>query len=104
MELTARERGLLDNLEMLIRKGDAVSEAQSKLALITGEPSLVQKVVDYRQAIAEHRRNIAASVALLDPEDAPEPWYTGPSAEDVFWPGLKKSLERDPGWRDAVPS
>ena len=104
MDLSPRERGLLDNLEMLIRKGDAVIEASNKLALITGEPELVQKVVDYRQAIAEQRRNIAASVALLDPEDAPEPWYTGPSAEDIFWPGLKTALEMDPGWREAVPS
>jgi hypothetical protein len=104
MELTERERGVLDQIELLIRQGRSVGEAAATLSLLTGEDDVVAKMVAYRQEIATHRRNIAGRVALYDPEDAPEPWYTGPSAYDVFWPGLKAMLESDPGWSAAVPS
>jgi len=104
MELTERERGVLDQVEMLIRQGRSVEEAANILSLLTGEDELVAKMLAYRQEIAEQRRNIAGTAALYDAEDAPAPWYTGPSEHDVFWPGLQAMLEGDAGWVAAVPS
>lgn len=89
---------------MLIRQGRSEDEARSTLALISNEDELVAKMVAYRHAIAEERRKIAGTSVLYDPEDAPPPWYTGPSPGDIFWPGLKSLLESDPGWVDAVPA
>jgi hypothetical protein len=104
MDLTDRERGVLEQIEMLIRQGRSVEEAAQTLTLLTQEDALVAKMVTYRREIAEQRRNIAGRTALYDAEDAPAPWYTGPSQHDIFWPGLRAMLEVDPGWKEAVPS
>lgn len=104
MELTGRERSVLEQIEMLIRQGRSEQEAASTLSLIAGEDELVSKMVAYRHSIAEARRKIVGKSALYDAEDVPPPWYTGPSEHDIFWPGLKKLLENDPGWVSAVPS
>lgn len=104
MDLTERERSVLDQIELLIRQGRSETEAASTLALLTSEDDLVAKMVAYRHEIAAERRKIATKVALYDAEDAPPPWYRGPSNFDIYWPGLKKLLESDPGWLDAVPS
>ncbi|MGV0656685.1 Z1 domain-containing protein [Mycolicibacterium thermoresistibile] len=103
-ELTQRERGVLEQLELLIRQGKSESDAASTLAVLTNEDDLVERMVRYRHAIAEERRTFAKKEALYDPEDIPPPWYTGPSEYDVFWPALKNHLEADPGWVEAVPS
>lgn len=103
-ELTERERSVLENLELLIRQGKPESEAASTLVLLTGEDALVEKMVNFRHSVAEERRSFAKKEALYDLEDIPPPWYTGPSAHDIFWPALKSHLEADPGWIDAVPS
>lgn len=104
LELTDRERSVLEQIEMLIRMGRSEQEAASTLSIISGEDQLVTKMVAYRHSIAEERRQVAATSALYDAEDAPAPWYTGPSEHDIFWPGLKALLEDDPGWVSAVPS
>lgn len=104
MELTDRERSALEQIEMLIRQGRSEKEAADTLSLLTREDELVAKMMAYRHSIAEARRKFAGTSALYDAEDAPPPWYTGPSAHDVFWPGLKRLLENDPGWISAVPS
>lgn len=104
MELTDRESGVLEQIELLIRQGRSENEAGETLILLTGESDLVAKMVAYRHSIAEARRKFARKSALFDAEDAPPPWYTGPSAHDIFWPGLRRLLEDDAGWIDAVPS
>lgn len=104
MDLTPRERGVLDQLEMLLRQNNSLQEAARKLAVMLEDQGLVERVVAARQRIANERRYIALDTALIDPEDAPEPWYTGPSAEDLFWPAFRATLEADPGWKDAVES
>lgn len=104
MELTERESSVLEQLEMLIRQGRSEEEASATLALISGEDDLVSRMAAYRHAIAEERRKIAAKSALYDAEDAPPPWYTGPKAHDIFWPGLRRLLEADASWVEAVPS
>jgi hypothetical protein len=104
MQLSDRERGVLEQIEMLIRQGRSVDEAAATLSLLTGEDELVSKMLAYRQAIIQERRKVAERTALFDAEGAPAPWYEGPSPNDVFWPGLKKMLESDPGWAAAVPS
>lgn len=104
LELTDRERGVLEQIELLIRQGRSEKDAGETLTLLTGESDLVAGMVAYRHAIAEARRKVARKSALFDAEDAPPPWYTGPSEHDIFWPGLKRLLEEDAGWVDAVPS
>lgn len=104
MELTPQESGILGYLEDLVRRGDSVDEAAAKVVVITGLPALVEKVVNVRKAIASERQHVAINSALVDPEDLPPPWYTGPAVGDLFWPTLRTSLERDPGWSAAVPS
>lgn len=103
-ELNSRERSILDLLEEWIRKGKTVSEAADAVAVIANDQPIVDHVVKIRQSIADERQNIAMNSALVDPEDAPQAWYTGPAAEDEFWPSLKKRLELDNGWASAVES
>lgn len=104
MDLTPRERSVLDQLELLLRQNNSLREATNTLTVLVDDRELVERVAAIRQEIANDRRHIALDTALVDPEDAPEPWYTGPSAEDLFWPAFKSTLEADPGWRDAVAS
>src|SRR4051794_32740117 len=100
MDLSDREQSVLEQIEMLIRQGRSEGEAASTLGLITGEDELVARMVAYRHAIAEERRTFARRSALYDAEDVPAPWYTGPRAQDIFWPGLRSVLEADTSWRD----
>src|SRR3954471_18404610 len=104
VELSDRERHVLEQIELLIRQGRSEDEASEVLSLLTQEEGLVARMVAYRHAIAQERRTIAVKSALFDAEDAPEPWYLGPQPHDIFWPGLKALLEPDPKWVDAVPS
>lgn len=104
MELTARERAALDQIEMLIRQGRAEDDAADTLRVLLNDDALVDRVLSFRREIAESRRTLVGDRALFDPEEESEPWYTGPSEHDVFWPTLKAALESDPSWVDAVPS
>lgn len=105
MELNAQERGLLDQLELLIRQGRSESEAAATLGVILpGEDGLISRVLGFRHEIAEQRRTIAWNNAIFDPEDEGGPWYSGPTATDVFWPHLEAKLTADPSWVTAVPS
>lgn len=105
VELSAQERGLLDQLEMLIRQGRSEDQAAATLGVILpGQDDLLSRVVAFRHEIAEQRRTVAWNNAIFDPEDEGEPWYGGPTSTDVFWPQLKSNLEADPSWAAAVPS
>lgn len=101
--VTDQEHAVLEQLELLIRMGNSVPEAAAKLAVML-DTELVDRVVAMRQEIAEDRRHIANSHALVNPEDGPVSWYTGPSENDRFWPVLKATLEEDAEWVAAVPS
>jgi hypothetical protein len=103
-ELTTQERSVLDQLELLVRKGDSVDEAADKLRTMFGASALVDHVLAVRTEIADAARTLSWQRAMTDPEDNSAPWYTGPSGEDLFWPGLRTVLEQDPGWAEAVPS
>ena len=106
VEMSEREQAVLAQLEMLIRQGRSESEASNTLKVILrpDESELVDRVVDFRHAIAEERRTIATGSSLFDPEDEGGAWYPGPSDMDVFWPDLKQFLLADPSWTAAVPS
>lgn len=105
MELSAQERALLEQLELLIRQGRSEAEAASTLGVILpGQDELLARVVAFRHQIAEDRRTLAWNNAIFDPEDDDGPWYGGPSSIDVFWPKLRANLEADPSWVEAVPS
>ena len=105
MELSAQERALLEQLELLIRQGRSEAEAASTLGVILpGQDELLARVVAFRHQIAEDRRTMAWNNAIFDPEDDDGPWYGGPSSMDVFWPKLRANLEADPSWVEAVPS
>ena len=59
MELSARERTILDQLEMLIRQGRSETEAAATLKSSSpARTQLVDRVLDFRHAIAEQRRTI----------------------------------------------
>ena len=105
MELSAQERALLEQLELLIRQGRSEAEAASTLGVILpGQDDLLARVVAFRHEIAEERRTMAWNNAIFDPEDDDGPWYGGPTSMDVFWPRIKANLEADPSWVEAVPS
>ena len=105
MELSAQERALLEQLELLIRQGRSETEAAATLGVILpGQDELLARVLAFRHDIAEQRRTVAWNNAIFDPEDDGGPWYGGPSSMDVFWPKLKANLEADPSWVEAVPS
>ena len=105
MELSAQERALLEQLELLIRQGRSEAEAAATLGVILpGQDELLARVVAFRHEIAEQRRTMAWNNAIFDPEDDGGPWYGGPTSMDVFWPQLKANLEADPSWVAAVPS
>jgi hypothetical protein len=105
VELSAQERALLEQLELLIRQGRSEAEAAATLGVILpGQDELLARVVAFRHEIAEQRRTMAWNNAIFDPEDDGGPWYGGPSSMDVFWPKLKANLEADPSWVEAVPS
>ncbi|MGB5930217.1 MAG: Z1 domain-containing protein, partial [Cyclobacteriaceae bacterium] len=91
-------------LETLIRAGNGVAEAADHVSIAIGNDALIAKVVTYRDELAKRRRTLIANPALYDPEAAPEPWYTGPSEGDIFWPQLRATLEADSGWEAAVPA
>src|SRR5471032_1256496 len=103
MDLTPQERGVLENLELLLRRGDDMPTATRKLKVMIGRDELVDRIAEIHQDIADQKHHIAQETAIVDPEDF-KPWYTGPSPDDVFWPKLKHMLEEDPRWRDAVES
>lgn len=102
-ELTPQERGVLEQIELLLKSVD-LQEAVRRLTVMIGDADLVERVVAIRQAIAESTRRIALNAANVDLEDAPISWYTGPGRDDLFWPALERTLLADPGWRDAVPA
>ena len=105
MELSAQERALLEQLELLIRQGRSETEAAATHGVILpGQDELLARVLAFRHDIAEQRRTVAWNNAIFDPEDDGGPWYGGPSSMDVFWPKLKANLEADPSWVEAVPS
>lgn len=104
VELTPQEAAILNQLELLLRQGRVLEEAVETLRVMGIDSELLGVVVSARQAIIDQRRHIADRSALIDPEDAPRPWYTGPSEQDIFWPKLRHTLESDPGWASAVPS
>ena len=104
IDLTTSEQAVLEQLELLVRRGATVEAAAGKLTAMGLPEEAVAKVVTVRAAIAQRAKNIALLRAVTDPEDQPEPWYTGPRQEDQFWPALKTALEQDPGWSQAVPS
>lgn len=105
MELSERERTVLEQVESLIRLGKSEAEAASSLRVILGnDAGLVDRILEFRQVIAQERRNIAANNSIFDPEDEGGPWYQGPNPNDVFWPGLENFLKADPLWLEAVPS
>ena len=105
MELNTRERAVLDQVEALIRQGRSEVEAADSLKVIlVDDAELVDRVLDFRHAIAEERRTFAIKNSFFDPEDEGGAWYPGPSPRDVFWPGLKADLLTDPKWMDAVAS
>ncbi|WP_162599746.1 Z1 domain-containing protein [Nocardioides solisilvae] len=105
MELSAQERALLEQLELLIRQGRSEADAAATLGVILpGQDELLARVVAFRHEIAEQRRTMAWNNAIFDPEDDGGPWYGGPSSMDVFWPKLKANLEADLSWVEAVPS
>lgn len=105
MQLSTRERVVLEQIETLIRQGRSETEAADTLkVMLVGEGDLVDRVLDFRHAVAEERRTFATRNSLFDPEDEGGAWYSGPSSLDVFWPGLNADLLADPSWVDAVPS
>lgn len=104
MDLTPREQAALTQIELLIKQGISVTEAAKTLKVLLDDDGLVEKVVQFRQSVADQRRTIAVGQALFDPEDEGEPWYAGPGEFDVFWPDLSNALLKDPSWVDAVPS
>lgn len=105
MQLSERERAVLGQLELLIRQGRSEAESADTLrVMLVSDEELVDRVIEFRHAIAEERRNLAGNNALFDPEDEGSPWYVGPSSMDVFWPQLEALLLSDPGWAGAVPS
>ena len=103
MELSTQQLGVLEQLELLIRRGDSPTDAGRKLVTMGLDGSLVHGVLDAREAIANDHRHLAVGAALTDLEDSPAPWYTGPRDEDIFWPALREALLADSGWRAAVP-
>lgn len=102
--LSAAEEQALAMLEMLIKHGDTLPAAASKLSVMTAEPQLVQNVLLYREALAKHIQKMILKGPVTDPGNVPDPWYTGPGQFDKFWPGLKSQLEADPSWAHTVPS
>lgn len=105
MELTERQQLVLAQIETLIRLGQSEAEVQATLETMLGpDRDLVKPLIDFRHAVANDRRTIAAGRALFDPEDEGAPWYMGPNSTDVFWPDLSSLLTQDPAWKGAVPS
>ncbi|GAA1899098.1 Z1 domain-containing protein [Williamsia serinedens] len=103
MNISERQALILNQLELLVRRGDTVDEAGRKLKTLAGDHALIDGVIALRKEISDHTRVVAQGTALYDPEDGADPWYTGPSAEDVFWPKLKTALLADSSWKNAVP-
>ncbi len=102
--MSDRETAVMDQLEVALRRGVDMAEAVSTLKTITENSDLVDKVVARHLEIAEQKRHIALDRAIGEPESGTS-WYTGPNYDiDKFWPSLKKSLEDDPDWIEAVPS
>ena len=58
MDLTEREHGVLEQLEMLIRQGRSEGEAARTLTLLTDEEALVARC---STTVAPLRRNVATS-------------------------------------------
>ena len=104
MDLNPQEFHILNQLELLLRNGDVLQDAVYKLSQMTRDPAAVARAVEVRHEIAFNKRHIALDSGLVDPEDIPPPWYTGPSPEDIFWPALKSFWEADPKWAPAVPA
>lgn len=102
--LTPQEKLLLEQIELMLRQNVSLEEATNKLNVMTVDPDLVTRVIEYRRQLVEQKRTVTLNTALIDAEDVPDPWYTGPSPLDIYWPALKSLLEEDPGWKLAVPS
>lgn len=101
LEISDRELRILEQLEENIRHGRTPQQAAEAMSLIVLDDDLVARVVQIREQIVREVRRVGP---VIDPADAPEPWYTGPTQGDRFWPALESHLRADPRWEDAVQS
>ena len=95
---------MLEQLELLIRKGYELEVAVAKIRVMVGNDPAVDRVVSFRHEMTLQTRTIAINDTLIDPAHVAKPWYTGPSDGDIYWPRLREKLEVSSALADAVTS
>ena len=99
-----RETAVLDQFELLLRQGKSVEDARATFEAMGVDSELIDRVIELRRNIIKERFLITIGASVVDPEDGPTAWYSGPQSSDRFWPALRAHLEQDPKWREAVPA
>lgn len=92
------ERIALTSLTDLLRHGKAMEEAVATLRKMMN-PELVDRAVHLYNEVAKGVREYRDPPVLTDPNRVPQPWYIGPSNNDLFWPALEQHLSEKSGWR-----
>lgn len=104
MEMTAQQKGVLEQLELMIKAGNDLNSALVKLQVMGISSELLDEVAAIRQRIIDERFSLSVRKSISERDGTSSGWYAGPSESDTFWPALKAELEKDPSWAPAVPS
>ncbi len=62
------------------------------------DPGLVKTAIAEYSTLARGVREIWEPRILADGTALPDPWYRGPTDDDIFWPALHTFLDAKPTW------
>jgi len=92
---------LLKLIKDLVRGGSTPQEAYKNLTSIVGDSQdLLKEALRQFEQETKRIRTLREPVGLYG--DRIPGWYTGPSAEDRFWPALRKYLLENKGWDEVA--
>lgn len=94
-----RERFALTSYTDLLREGYDPESAQHFLTVDVGMAGdLVARAVGLYSDLAKGVREVREPRVLFDGTRVPQPWYTGPSPKDLYWPTLEHHLASKADW------